>query len=124
MSVRPGIRYIPRPSMRFASAGTGVLDDGPTAAMRPPRTTTVAFRSGRSLVMVRTVTLVIAKGAGSGPSVARNRAPPAAARSRAVKGAPAAGGFPTGLWLEECRCHSSRWNADSGLNLMLVPVVA
>ena len=91
------------------------------------------------ITMVRTVTLVIAKGAGSGLSVARNRAPLAAARSRAVvvsimtsqgepgravQGAPAAGGFPTGLWLEECRCHSSRWNADSGLNLMLVPVVA
>jgi hypothetical protein len=68
MSMRPGIRNIPRPSMRRASDGTGVLPAGPTAAIRPPRTTTVAFLSGRSLVMVRTVTLVIARGSGSGPA--------------------------------------------------------
>ena len=43
MSMRPGMRNMPRPSMRRASAGTGVLPAGPTAAIRPSRTTTVAF---------------------------------------------------------------------------------
>ena len=70
--------------MRRASAGTGVVLAGPTAEMRPPRTTTVAFLSGRSPVMVSTVTLVMANGSGSGPDGRRQeRTPVAAASSRA-----------------------------------------
>ena len=46
MSTRPGIRNLPRPSTRRASAGMRSVAEAPTAAMRCPSTTTVAPRSG------------------------------------------------------------------------------
>ena len=61
MSARPGIRYRPVPSIRLASFGTLTLGLGPTAAIRPSRTTTVAPVSRVSDVMGTTLTSVIAK---------------------------------------------------------------
>ena len=60
MSARPGITNFPRPSMRRAPRGIVTRADGPTAAMRPSRTSTVASRSTESRVIVTTVAPVMA----------------------------------------------------------------
>ena len=48
LSIRPGSTVLPRASMvrTPGSAGTGTRAAGPTAAMRSPRMTTVAFSTG------------------------------------------------------------------------------
>ena len=61
MSVRPGITYFPRPSIRRAPSGTLTSRLAPTAAIRPSRTTTVASRRTVSRVIGITVTSVMAK---------------------------------------------------------------
>ena len=58
ISASPGIRNLPRPSMRVASAGTRTLALAPTSTMRSPRTTTVWFCSTGSVSMGSTATLV------------------------------------------------------------------
>src|SRR5687768_16011428 len=64
MSAKPGTTNLSRPSMRRAPAGIWTRADGPTAAIRPARTTTVASRSTESPVIVTTVVPVIATSPG------------------------------------------------------------
>ena len=62
MSARPGMRYLPRPSIRRAPRGTRTVAVLPTASIRPSRTTTVASRSTLSGDVIGiTVTLVTAR---------------------------------------------------------------
>src|SRR6185436_2883258 len=72
MSTRPGIRNLPRPSTRRASAGTRTAAAGPTAVMRSPSTTTVAPRSGGAPVPEISVTSTIAIRSAAAPALARH----------------------------------------------------
>src|SRR5262249_21094066 len=60
MSHSPGIRYLPRPSITAAPAGTGVVVAGPTAAIRSPRTPAVELGRAVPAATSMTVTGVIA----------------------------------------------------------------
>jgi len=61
MSNKPGIRYLPRPSMRRAPDGTDTLSTEPMCVIRPSLTRTVCPGSSRSLSMGTTVTSTKAK---------------------------------------------------------------
>jgi hypothetical protein len=83
-STSPGVSSRPRASRTRAAAGTSALPAGTTAAMRPPRTTTVRCDAARPVRVSSTVASRITRSAAPG------------GRRRTRRGGRASGGPPRG----------------------------